>query len=1088
MVPGILKIVVKSVRFYIKPVRYQIFIVALLAAVISGTLLSGWSVRASLRKSAVEHLGNTGLLITSGTRFFDLSLADKLKNSAGINCTGLLEINGFCQNLNTQKGVSNTHIYGVSNDFFRFHGSDTININPGEAVINEKLAATLDLKQGDELIIRFKENSDIPSDAPFAPAKTEGTSIVRKVGTILKAAGSGNFSLSINQVVPENIFLNLSDLNNDPDKKLKINRLLIGNKNKMTRGAALEILRESMTPSDLGLSIIPLKKKGAYELRSSRIFLEHPLISEIENSIPSSAPVITYLANRLSHGTRSTPYSFVSALPPSLYPQMEAGNNMIINRWLAEDLAIDQGDTLAMAWYAPDSLNRLIEKSSRFCIRKVVEMEDIWADSLLMPDFPGISGSKSCTDWDAGVTIKLSDIRHKDEEYWDKFRGTPKAFISYDTGIELWGNNFGQATAIRFPEAVSGKEILSKLSGNLDPEKNGFRIIDLYGDSMKAASESVDFSTLLLSLGFFLILASVVLLSFTITTYLESKNIQIRTYFALGFRSRWIKQLLLLESAMIAVIGCIIGSFTGLLVNVLIIRLLNTVWNGAVQTDTLSAFFSLEPILTGFFVTLIIAMIFLEIKIRHYLNNLNREKKLIHSLPSRSLNLIFLLGSLFISIALYSLSLIIKEQELSLGFASGALLLVFMIFSWRHYFIGQVNLSPNDHNTSGKLSRLYYSYYPSQAVTPILFISAGIFAVFLTGANRMSFDSSQLKASGGTGGFLLWCDNSIPVKADLTSSSGKASLGLDENQLAAMQFVEIKKYVGDDASCLNLNHISVPSLLGTDPAAFISRGSFSFATAIERKNVNNPWMFLSLPPSENTVYGIADQTVLQWGLKIKPGDTLMMRSESGQKLNIIIAAGLKSSVFQGYVIIGMDNFRKYFPSVSGSSIFLVDGNTDLTDLYSSALNDRLGNYGIKVQKTNDRLASFYEVTNTYLSVFGVFGALGMVTGIAGLGFILLRNYNYRKREFALMLATGFKITRIRNLIFREQLLILVAGMTSGAIPAFIATLPSLKNNSDIPWVYLLSIMILIFCSGFTALVISLKSVTGSSLTASLKKE
>ena len=28
---------------------------------------------------------------------------------------------------------------------------------------------------------------------------------------------------------------------------------------------------------------------------------------------------------------------------------------------------------------------------------------------------------------------------------------------------------------------------------------------------------------------------------------------------------------------------------------------------------------------------------------------------------------------------------------------------------------------------------------------------------------------------------------------------------------------------------------------------------------------------------------------------------------------------------------------------------------------------------------------FYEVTNTYLSVFGVFGALGMITGIAGLG-------------------------------------------------------------------------------------------------------
>ena len=69
---------------------------------------------------------------------------------------------------------------------------------------------------------------------------------------------------------------------------------------------------------------------------------------------------------------------------------------------------------------------------------------------------------------------------------------------------------------------------------------------------------------------------------------------------------------------------------------------------------------------------------------------------------------------------------------------------------------------------------------------------------------------------------------------------------------------------------------------------------------------------------------------------------------------------------------------------------------------------------LKLKRLSDRLASFYEVTNTYLSVFGVFGALGMITGIAGLGFVLLRNYNYRRREFALMLATGFNVKKIRE--------------------------------------------------------------------------
>jgi ABC-type antimicrobial peptide transport system permease subunit len=228
--------------------------------------------------------------------------------------------------------------------------------------------------------------------------------------------------------------------------------------------------------------------------------------------------------------------------------------------------------------------------------------------------------------------------------------------------------------------------------------------------------------------------------------------------------------------------------------------------------------------------------------------------------------------------------------------------------------------------------------------------------------------------------------------------------------------------------------------------------------------------------------------VLDWGLKIKIGDTLMMRAENGSKLNIIIAAGLKSSVFQGYVLIGLDNFRKYFPSVPGSSIFLVNGDRNLVDHYSSTLIDRLGNYGVKVEKTSERLASFYEVTNTYLSVFGVFGALGMITGIAGLGFVLLRNYNYRRREFALMLATGFKVKNIRKLILSEQMFILLAGMVSGVIPAIIATLPSLRSNSDIPWLYLFSMVVIIFCTGYAALFFSLRSVTGNSLTASLKKE
>ena len=48
----------------------------------------------------------------------------------------------------------------------------------------------------------------------------------------------------------------------------------------------------------------------------------------------------------------------------------------------------------------------------------------------------------------------------------------------------------------------------------------------------------------------------------------------------------------------------------------------------------------------------------------------------------------------------------------------------------------------------------------------------------------------------------------------------------------AMSFVQIKKTAGNDASCLNLNHVTAPPLLGFDPVDFISKKSFSFSKVI----------------------------------------------------------------------------------------------------------------------------------------------------------------------------------------------------------------------------------------------------------------
>jgi ABC-type antimicrobial peptide transport system permease subunit len=169
-------------------------------------------------------------------------------------------------------------------------------------------------------------------------------------------------------------------------------------------------------------------------------------------------------------------------------------------------------------------------------------------------------------------------------------------------------------------------------------------------------------------------------------------------------------------------------------------------------------------------------------------------------------------------------------------------------------------------------------------------------------------------------------------------------------------------------------------------------------------------------------------------------------------------------------------------------VLLVNGNINQTDLYKSALNESLGNYGVEIEKTTDRLASFYNVTNTYLSVFGVFGALGMIVGIAGMGFVLLRNYNQRRREFGIMLAIGFNLKKIKRILLSEQLRILFAGVSSGVISAIVATLPSIKSSPDIPWLYLISMTLAIVLTGIVALLLSVRAITSNSLISSLKRE
>jgi ABC-type antimicrobial peptide transport system permease subunit len=1080
----LLKTITRSILYNRKDAVYQIVIVALLSAVITGSLFTGYSVRSTLKRTGSEKLGNTNVIISSGLRYFDANLTGKIVSATGKKAVSILEADGYCQNFSTGKTALNIKIFGIWNDFFRFNSVDSVYIQPGTIAINSQLAKQLEINPGDEIIVHFKNIDPIPANAPFAPSEKYMGSKVLKVSKILTPQQMGNFSLGISQIIPVNIFMNISDIFSDSNKGHKANRLLIQNSD---INSVSDVLSRILSPSDVGLSLRRSEKTGEPELISDRIFIDSTIVTGIIKKIPSASPVITYLGNSFTLKNKCTPYTFISALPAVFIPDLE-DDGIIINRWLADDLAAKKRDSLTITWYDPGFGKVLKEISKCFIISSIVNNDSKYSDPSLMPDFPGISGSTTCSDWDAGVPILMDRIREKDENYWNEFKGTPKAFISYNTGKKIWGNNFGTATAIRFPQSMQLPDIEEQLTGLFDPVTTGFTVSDIKKSANNAAVGGVDFSVLFLSLSFFIIISCMILLSMAISLFFDSRRSQIRTYYALGFRNRVTEKQLFLEIIILAGTGALFGVFLGYLVNTLIIRALNTVWNGAVQTNSLSSEFSIVQLLYGFLLTLLITSLLILFKVKMFLKNLSKPKTgelITHSVQKNNIPLLF---TSIITVAAIIFSVILHDYSTLLSFIGGSFLFATMILVLRYYFIRKDGSVKAADNYKTNYSKRFYFFHPEHAIVPVIFIAAGIFAIIITGANRLIITDKMLLPSGGTGGYLLWAESAIPVKEDLNAAKGKTEFGFDEEELKDLEFVQAKRLSGDDASCLNLNYVAVPSVLGIDPSDFIKRGSFSFASKIKIPANKNPWSLLDELPVNNTIYGIADQTVLQWGLKLKIGDTIFFRTENQGLLNIIICGGLKSSVFQGYLLVGENNFMRYFPSVPGSSIFLIAGKPVLSELYLNTLNERLSEYGFSSETAAEKLASFFQVENTYLNVFTVLGVFGIVLGVIGLGFVLIRNFNLRKSEFALMMATGYTQNKIRTLILGDHILILFWGIFTGTFAGLIATLPSIKGNYEMPWSILVLIIIAIAAIGSASVFLSVRSVRGSSLISQLRKE
>ncbi len=1058
--------------------------VAVSTAVLTGALIIGDSVRYSLEQTTFFRLGEVSHVVTVTDRYFRSALAAEMEEETGCKVAPVLMLEGIAVADGGQQRLNKVQVTGIDRSFAGVAGmEEPFELEGNDIVISGNMAERLEVKPGDAILVRIEKASLIPRNAPFVSDTETSVTLRANIKAIASKEQMGHFNLKNSQSAPYNLFISIDRLNRLMEFEGRANRLLIKG-DEVEASALYTALNNRISPADGGLLIRDIVLTGEREISSERVFMENAVVDAFRN-VKDSRLVLTYFVNTLQSGANETPYSFVASIPG----EELAENEIIVNQWTAADLNVSPGDTIRMSWFEIGPLRQLLEKDIALVLKTIVPMEGKWADGDLMPHLPGLSDAGHCREWEAGVPILLDKIRQKDEDYWEKYKGIPKAFVSPELAQKIWANRFGNYTAIRLPSADFPEEEFKRLfSRNIKPADIGFAVQPVREDGLQAARGGVDFSGLFLGLSFFLLMASIILSTLLFRLNLENRGMQTGTLMQLGFRNKQIFRMILAEALIVAVFGILAGLVLAAGYTRLVFSFLNTLWWDIVRTNVLFINIETTTLITGGLISLVVMFAAIAMPARRFLKqhiaDLHRT-----GTPERKPWKIqlgkwgsYALPSIGAGLLLWQL-LAGDAQNPAVFFAAGGLLLAGLLL-WADRWLTQNNrVARNEFSLTG-LSLRNLVRNRGRSLTVIILFALGTFLVVSTGANRQDMFAGAENKSSGAGGFHFFAETSVPVLYDLNDPDRRITEGLPEG-FTAVQFLRVE---GDDASCLNLNRISNPAVLGVDPLQMAGR--FSFVTRTADLDVDNPWLSLEKPLSGGVVPAIADQTVIQWGLGLKVGDTLMYQNETGDTLRLKLIGGLAPSVFQGYIIIAGPHFLNNYPTHSGSSVFLIDAGDEEPESIASDLQLLLRDNGWEMTPAPRRLAEFYSVTNTYLSIFLALGALGLALGTIGLALVLARSVIERRRELAVMQAVGFSKRTISGMLVREYGRLLLTGVGIGFVAAVVATLPAFfSEHSDISFSTIGWVVVLILANGFAWIYgLALLMVKPAQLVDSLRDE
>jgi putative ABC transport system permease protein len=1056
--------VLNSFRFYARSHVGTLLGVAVGAMVLVGAMLVGESVRGSLRDMAAARLGQVQLALLSGDRLFRADLAKRLADDLHTATAATLQLPGVAKRPDDKWRANNVVVMGVDAAFWKLalESPNFTDIPKGAVVLNERLARQLRVEKGDVVNLNVHNPSQLSRDAPMAPIEDATASMGQlNVHAVVTDRQFGRFSLHASQIPPHTAFVPLGQLQSEIDKPSMANLMLVAG---ATVDDAQAALAKHWQLADAQAELLELPDGNGIELRTPRIFLEPPLAKAARAVAPESKPVLTYFVNKIQLGDKSIPYSMVAALDGF------APSKIWLNQWAGDDLQAKVDDKVELSFYTVGTTRQLEERTAKFTVGGVIAMDDLRADRTLMPEFPGMTDSENCADWDTGLPMDLDAIRDKDEDYWDEFKGTPKAFISLASGQEIWSNRFGDLTAVRF--ATTDKAALARaLLGKLTPADTGLAFRDIRTQADESVSNSMDFGGLFMGFSFFLIASAVMLISLLFQFTMEKRTRETGTLLALGIPAKRVRRMLLLEGGLIALAGCAIGGIAGAAYAQAMLTGLTTNWKDAVASAALTYHSSGTSWAIGLLSAFVIAVgtIWWSLRklnkqtARELLAGESAENTHTHKSTKRATVIGSLLAVGAAAVVAGALAGGTKLTPNSFYGAGAMLLLAGLAFaSARLTRLAKAGaLGQEDRLSLAGLGQRNAARRRRRSMATIGMLACGSFMIASIGVFQKDATIDANEPISGTGGFALMGEAAIAVVHDMNDAQQRTDqYSIDEKLMGGVGFVPFRLHDGDHANCLNLNRAQQPRLLGAKPEQL--KGRFTFAATLDGLDPSdNPWALLetareSLGLGDDIVPAIADQSVMMWALGMKMlGDTIDYTDEHGNAFKVIFVGQLVDSILQGSLLIAESDFIRRFPSESGYRVFLVDAPAGKTDAVSSELSAALANHGFECVRATQRLGELNAVQNTYLNTFQVLGGLGLLLGSLGLGVVVMRNVQERKSELALLRAIGFEKRTIKRFVLGEYLGLLIGGLLIGTVSAGLAVLPTvLSPTTDVPYTLL----------------------------------